>query len=537
MLGGVGAREALGSDYLLKDLGAIVRSNNPTSVRPVPISNTMIVVGNSESAGISLPWVWLPHERWFIPAPPPQAGCGLIGFTLNFTELAGLSAGYLGIARDVNDGGYVVGGQVIDEFGDPRPFAWQLSNDTQSTGTVDSQRFPIDNHSGGIANGLNEEVVPEIVGQYTNNCLGGLRDGFRTRWGFSTTTILPMPLGYEYAAPVEITTPPVPPNPQQRWARGTASLNCSTPQCDPGTDPASWRIDQSSVTLLPEPFDMTQSGVHHMNESLDTVGWVTNVGGLPLVCLRRAAAWIEEPGNGQPVDLHAMLPTTALQSEAFGVANRDTGLIELVGADTQTPDAYRWRRSGLVWSAVNLDTVTSFDETCATYDITIARDVNDCGWIVAEADRTFEGNTERRAVVLRPMVSCPADLDRDGLVGPADLAILLGLWGTDLSCDSYIGDLDFDFDVIGAQDLAVLLGAWGGCVSALTGGAPEGAEALETATAASEATAWNAAMDAAAVAAGFLSFDDFKSAVTTQLSSEDAAAACELFATYAGGGL
>lgn len=52
--------------------------------------------------------------------------------------------------------------------------------------------------------------------------------------------------------------------------------------------------------------------------------------------------------------------------------------------------------------------------------------------------------------------SCaPADLDCDGSVGPADLAILLGAWG-----GSGPADLDGDGSV-DAADLALLLGAWG----------------------------------------------------------------------------
>lgn len=47
------------------------------------------------------------------------------------------------------------------------------------------------------------------------------------------------------------------------------------------------------------------------------------------------------------------------------------------------------------------------------------------------------------------------DLDGDGTVGPADLAILLGAWGT-----RGPGDLDAD-GTVGAADLAILLGAWG----------------------------------------------------------------------------
>jgi hypothetical protein len=535
---------ALASDYLLRDLGAIVPGSDPVAVRPVRISNTMLVVGNTESGGGSLPWVWLPHSRWLIPDPSPLAGdqdrepCDPVGFSLNLTVLAGLPTAYSGVARDVNDAGFVVGGHVIDERGVYYPFAWQLNDFTPSTGTVDAQSFPIDDYVSGIAYGLNEEVVPEIVGAYDAGCPGAIdADGFRTRWGFSTTTPLDLPDPYSIAVPVEITTPPPFPDPQIRWAGGIAKLTCLTGQCDPGTDPAIWRIDQSSLSTLPEPFSQTQSGVHHMNESLDTVGWVANVGGSPLVCLRRAAVWLGDTSSSQPVDLHAILPGGPLESEAFGIANRQVGLIELVGGDTQNLSPFRWLRTGLSWTAVNLNLVTELGGTCATYDITLARDVNDCGWIVAEADRSFEGSIERRAVVLRPIVDCPSDLDRDGTVGPPDLAILLGLWGADLSCDSFIADLDYDFNLIGAADMAVLLGAWGGCPLALDEGAFVNVETAASVLGVPSATSWCNTMDAAAVAAGFLSFEDFKTAVTTLLSIEDAEAACVLFAAYAGGGM
>jgi hypothetical protein len=57
-------------------------------------------------------------------------------------------------------------------------------------------------------------------------------------------------------------------------------------------------------------------------------------------------------------------------------------------------------------------------------------------------------------VVLRD--SSATDLDGDGIVGPSDLAILLGAWGTPGP-----GDLDGD-GVVGSADLAILLGAWSG---------------------------------------------------------------------------
>jgi hypothetical protein len=51
---------------------------------------------------------------------------------------------------------------------------------------------------------------------------------------------------------------------------------------------------------------------------------------------------------------------------------------------------------------------------------------------------------------------CPADLDADGNVGAADLALLLASWATPTA------DLDGDGDT-GAADLSMLLAAWGAC--------------------------------------------------------------------------
>lgn len=53
-----------------------------------------------------------------------------------------------------------------------------------------------------------------------------------------------------------------------------------------------------------------------------------------------------------------------------------------------------------------------------------------------------------------------ADLDGDGQVGPADLAILLGAWGECPAEPPCIADLDGD-GVVGPADLAALLAMWG----------------------------------------------------------------------------
>jgi hypothetical protein len=70
---------------------------------------------------------------------------------------------------------------------------------------------------------------------------------------------------------------------------------------------------------------------------------------------------------------------------------------------------------------------------------------------------TFQGGN--RVLVVRGFeISCPADLNDDGLVDAADLGILLGAWGTTGSS----ADLNADGAVNGA-DLSVILGAWGPC--------------------------------------------------------------------------
>jgi len=54
---------------------------------------------------------------------------------------------------------------------------------------------------------------------------------------------------------------------------------------------------------------------------------------------------------------------------------------------------------------------------------------------------------------------CPADLDGDGDIGAADLAILLGAWGP---CEACPADFNGD-NLVDAADLAELLGSWGPC--------------------------------------------------------------------------
>lgn len=66
------------------------------------------------------------------------------------------------------------------------------------------------------------------------------------------------------------------------------------------------------------------------------------------------------------------------------------------------------------------------------------------------------GELNRRLAVVAPR---PADLDADGVVGPADLSLLLGGWGPVSPLARFL-DVNDDGEV-GAADLAVLLSSWG----------------------------------------------------------------------------
>jgi hypothetical protein len=80
--------------------------------------------------------------------------------------------------------------------------------------------------------------------------------------------------------------------------------------------------------------------------------------------------------------------------------------------------------------------------------------INNNGWI---AGYGYGGGGMYRSFVLKPILA--ADLNGDGAVNAADLALLLGQWGTAGSAGSGNGDLDGD-GLVGGADLAALLGAW-----------------------------------------------------------------------------
>lgn len=83
--------------------------------------------------------------------------------------------------------------------------------------------------------------------------------------------------------------------------------------------------------------------------------------------------------------------------------------------------------------------------------------------ILSSEDQSFNGDLVVATMDLDNITAvatatpCPSDLDGDGLVDSADLAILLAGWA-----GSGPGDIDGS-GVVDSSDLAVLLAAWGAC--------------------------------------------------------------------------
>jgi len=85
------------------------------------------------------------------------------------------------------------------------------------------------------------------------------------------------------------------------------------------------------------------------------------------------------------------------------------------------------------------------------------------------AERTSGPSPDAGAVERAIAPAADADLTGDGVVGPADLTVLLSMWGPCPSSDECPGDLNLDAEV-GGGDLTILLGAWSAIAPPATGG-------------------------------------------------------------------
>jgi probable HAF family extracellular repeat protein len=90
--------------------------------------------------------------------------------------------------------------------------------------------------------------------------------------------------------------------------------------------------------------------------------------------------------------------------------------------------------------------------------ISRARRINDAGEIVGEANAANGFFHAVKWTVTPVGEPCVGDINSSGAVDAADLAVVLGAWGS----TSAASDLNDD-GIVNAADLAVLLGAWGAC--------------------------------------------------------------------------
>ena len=100
-------------------------------------------------------------------------------------------------------------------------------------------------------------------------------------------------------------------------------------------------------------------------------------------------------------------------------------------------------------------TIFSFNPDLTVRWSIAANNLNQGGPVLADDGTLLVAGTGADFRAYRTEPPCAdADLDCDGSVGPADLALLLGAWGSP--------DADLDGDgLTGSADLAILLGSWG----------------------------------------------------------------------------
>lgn len=138
----------------------------------------------------------------------------------------------------------------------------------------------------------------------------------------------------------------------------------------------------------------------------------------------------------------------------------------LIQHDTQNWDLwYSTTGSGGPWIAIATD-LPAGDISAGsvhTYDWVVPDDVTDQARVRVRQDNGVAPDYEDISQSDFSIVpGCPEDLDGDGSIGIADLAALLGVYGTCSGDPDYDAAADFNNDgCIGLEDLAQLLAVYG----------------------------------------------------------------------------
>jgi WD40 repeat protein len=159
-------------------------------------------------------------------------------------------------------------------------------------------------------------------------------------------------------------------------------------------------------------------------------------------------------------------------SIGFAAANAvvEFSAASAAGFDFAGPVAFRWRRDGLDISdgsggasqgggtVVGSSGFLTATDTYTKLVIFNAQESDEGAYSVVFSNSC--GAVASETVSFRFKVDCVGDLNGDGMVGGADLGVVLGAWGAVAGASA--ADLNQDGFVSGL-DLGLLLGAWGAC--------------------------------------------------------------------------
>jgi len=226
-----------------------------------------------------------------------------------------------------------------------------------------------------------------------------------------------------------------------------------------GTSPT-----ELSLTGITDAEEAESRGV---NDSASLVGWIHVDTDPPnLSCARTASFWLDS--SEDPFDLGAAAIDQEVleegdQTEAWGINDADP--VQIVGHKISTGPPLLWTDDGNGgWDTINLNDVIN---TCADFELQLAYDVNDSGWIVGVG---INGSSQVRGYVLSPVnPSCYADTDNDGEVEIDDYSAVMSQWGACQVGRICTADVNFTCTV-NIDDYTEVILYWGPCGGSLQGG-------------------------------------------------------------------
>jgi hypothetical protein len=230
--------------------------------------------------------------------------------------------------------------------------------------------------------------------------------------------------------------------------------------------------------VMPVPAnDQSISAVRDVTDLGRGCGWWSKTFGAE-DCRPHAMAW-EGPGQGNEKDLHDELELPG-DDRSFAEAMNESR--DVVGWWVQGPAeddqvAVLWTSpDGSAWSLGDLD--GGISALCA-FRLRQAHDINEEGWIVGVGDQDPTSAAQIRGFLLIPFddISCPEDVNRDGVVDSVDLQLVINASNQPIQCEPgriCWEDVNGDCHVTNA-DVKLVMRAFGPC-----GGTGSGLTAFDT---------------------------------------------------------